>query len=73
MCAGAIVNARIATVVYGASDRAAGACGSAFEICGKKVMNHKTSVVSGVMAGQCQQLLTEFFTLVRDTDSGGMV
>ena len=69
MCAGAIVNARIATVVYGATDRTAGACGSAFEICGRKVMNHKTSVVSGVMSEQCQQLLTEFFTLVRHKDS----
>jgi len=69
MCAGAVVNARIATVVYGATDTTAGACGSAFDICGQKVMNHKTSVVSGVLADQCQQLLTEFFTLVRNGNS----
>lgn len=66
MCAGAIVNARLETVVYGAADKTAGACGSEYEICGQPIMNHTTSVVSGVLADQCQQILTEFFTLTRN-------
>lgn len=66
MCAGAIVNARIETVIYGTVDETAGACGSRFEICGQPVMNHKTSVVSGVLEEQCRQLLSEFFTQSRN-------
>jgi len=66
MCAGAIVNARIPTVVYGTADQDSGACGSRFDICGTQVMNHKTSVVSGVLEEECQGILTEFFTTLRD-------
>ena len=66
MCAGAIVNARIETVIYGAADQSAGACGSKFSICGESILNHKTSVVSGVLADQCQQILTEFFSQTRN-------
>lgn len=65
MCAGAIVNARIATVVYGTSDSGAGACGSKFDICGSNILNHKTSVISGVLEEQCRQVLSEFFSQVR--------
>jgi tRNA(adenine34) deaminase len=65
MCAGAIVNARIPTVVYGTEDKTAGACGSRFSICGEPVMNHKTSVVSGVLEERCRQLLAEFFSQIR--------
>jgi len=70
MCAGAIVNARIETVVYGTADQTAGACGSRYDICGEEVMNHKTAVVSGVLEEQCRQILTEFFTLTRDQSPG---
>lgn len=69
MCAGAIVNARIPTVVYGTADKAAGACGSKFSICGEPVMNHTTHVVSGVLEPQCRQLLAEFFSQIRDEGS----
>jgi len=65
MCAGAIVNARIPTVVYGAPDKAAGGCGSKFGICGGTLMNHTTSVLSGVLEEQCQALLAEFFRTIR--------
>ncbi len=71
MCAGAIVNARIPTVVFGTADRAAGGCGSRFTICGQQVMNHKTAVVSGVLEDQCQSLLTQFFEQIRTRDSNG--
>lgn len=71
MCAGAIVNARIPTVVFGTADRAAGGCGSRFTICGQQVMNHKTTVISGVMQERCQSLLTQFFEQIRSHDSNG--
>jgi len=70
MCAGALVNARITTVVFGVYDKTAGGCGSRFSICGEPLMNHKTSVVSGVLADQCQSLLTEFFRQVRNGENG---
>lgn len=71
MCAGAIVNARIPTVVFGAMDKTAGGCGSKFTICGQQVMNHKTAVVSGVLEDQCQALLTQFFEQIRSRESNG--
>ena len=63
MCAGAILHARIARLVYGAPDPKAGACGS---IVGLSVMNppqlnHKVEVVSGLLAEECGALLTNFF------------
>lgn len=64
MCAGAIVNARIPRVVYGAKDPKGGACGS---ICDLFSMgfNHKPKVEQGLMEQECQQLLTEFFQKLR--------
>jgi len=63
MCAGAILHARIARLVYAAPDPKAGACGS---IAGLSVMNHpqlnhKVEVVSGLLADECGALLTNFF------------
>ncbi|MEJ2051158.1 MAG: tRNA adenosine(34) deaminase TadA [Calditrichota bacterium] len=66
MCAGAIMNARIPTVVYGAPDKAAGGCGSKFDICGGSLMNHTVTVISGVLEDQCQSLLAEFFRTIRE-------
>ena len=64
MCAGAIVNARIPRVVYGASDKKCGACGS---VCNLFTMdfNHHPTVETGVLEEQCAQLLTEFFQNLR--------
>ena len=64
MCAGAIVNARIPRVVYGASDKKGGACGS---VCNLFSMdfNHHPQVESGIMEEACQSLLTEFFQNLR--------
>ncbi|HWV39002.1 MAG TPA: tRNA adenosine(34) deaminase TadA [Vulgatibacter sp.] len=61
MCAGAVVNARIDRLVYGASDPKAGAVGSLYEICTDPRLNHRVEVVKGVMAVECGALLTEFF------------
>ena len=61
MCAGAILAARIPTVVYGAWDKKAGAAGSVFDLLRDRRLNHQVEVISGVLAEECGQLLTEFF------------
>ena len=64
MCAGAIVNARIPRVVYGASDKKCGACGS---VCNLFTMdfNHHPTVECGILEEECGALLTEFFQNLR--------
>ncbi|AKU89687.1 tRNA adenosine(34) deaminase TadA [Vulgatibacter incomptus] len=61
MCAGAVVNARVDRLVYGASDPKAGAVGSLYELCTDRRLNHRVEVVSGVRAVEAGTLLTEFF------------
>ncbi len=61
MCAGAILHARIARLVYAAPDPKAGACGSVLSVMNHPQLNHKVEVVSGLLAGECGALLTAFF------------
>jgi tRNA(adenine34) deaminase len=61
MCAGAIVNARIDRVVYGATDPKAGAVASLFEILTDARLNHRPEVVAGVLGADCGALLSDFF------------
>jgi tRNA(adenine34) deaminase len=61
MCAGAILHARIARLVYGAADPKTGACGSVVDLFSQTVLNHHTKVVGGVLASDCGRLLQEFF------------
>ena len=61
MCAGAIVHARIARVVYGAPDPKAGAAGSVFSLLDSDRLNHRAEVVGGVLAGECGEMLRRFF------------
>jgi tRNA(adenine34) deaminase len=61
MCAGAILHARIARLVYAASDPKAGACGSVLSVMNHPQLNHKVEVVSGLLADECGALLTNFF------------
>lgn len=61
MCAGAILHARIARLVYAAADPKAGACGSVLQVMNHPQLNHRVEVVSGVLAEECGTLLTEFF------------
>lgn len=61
MCAGAIVNARIARVVFGAVDEKAGAVGSLWDVVRDRRLNHRPEVVSGVCADECGQILKDFF------------
>jgi tRNA(adenine34) deaminase len=61
MCAGAIQHARIARLVYGASDLKTGACGSVVNLMAEPRLNHHTEVVNGVMARECGEILSNFF------------
>lgn len=61
MCAGAMVHARIARLVYGAHDPKAGAAGSVFELLRTQALNHRVEVVPGVLAEECGELLRTFF------------
>jgi tRNA(adenine34) deaminase len=61
MCAGALVQARVSRLVYGAADAKAGACGSLYEITRDARLNHQVETVAGVMAEPCVELLQEFF------------
>ena len=61
MCAGAIVNARIKTLYFGAFERKSGAVFSNFHILYKGVLNHKTEAQGGILESECSNLLKEFF------------
>jgi len=61
MCAGAIVQARLRRVVYGAPDPKAGACGSALAVLNHPKVNHRVELVSGILAKECAGILREFF------------
>jgi len=65
MCAGAIVLARIPTVVYGAPDPKAGAAGSVLDVLAEPRLNHRPEVIGGVRAEECSALLREFFAARR--------
>jgi tRNA(adenine34) deaminase len=61
MCAGAIVLARLPRVVYGATDPKAGAAGSVLNVLDEPRLNHRPQVESGLLAGECADLLRAFF------------
>lgn len=61
MCAGAIQHARIANLIYGASDPKTGACGSVIDLMAEARLNHHTEVTGGVLAQECGSLLSQFF------------
>ena len=61
MCAGAMMHARLARVVFGASDPKTGACGSVVNLFAESRLNHHTEVQGGVLADECGTLLSAFF------------
>lgn len=65
MCAGAIQQARISHLVYGAADPKTGACGSVVDLFAERSLNHHASVRGGVLAQECGQLLADFFVQQR--------
>jgi tRNA(adenine34) deaminase len=65
MCAGAIVLARVPTVVFGAPDPKAGAAGSVLDVLAEPALNHRPEVIAGVREAECAALLREFFAARR--------
>ena len=65
MCAGAIVLARVPTVVIGAPDPKAGAAGSVLDVLAEPALNHRPEVITGIRESECAALLREFFAAKR--------
>jgi tRNA(adenine34) deaminase len=65
MCAGAMVNARLGRLVYGATDPKAGAAGSRFDLIDSALLNHRVPRTTGVLADECGRILVEFFAAKR--------
>lgn len=65
MCTGAIQHARIAKLVYGASDPKTGACGSVVDLMAEPKLNHHTEITGGILAQECGALLSAFFSARR--------
>lgn len=71
MCAGAIVHARIARVVFGALEPRAGAAGSVINLLQNSHFNHQTAFTSGILAEECGQVLKDFFAARRKNKASG--
>jgi tRNA(adenine34) deaminase len=67
MCAGALVQARVKRLVYGARDERFGAVESQFRICDAGSLNHSVAITSGVLEAECRKLMQEFFRARRTT------
>ncbi len=65
MCAGAMMHARLARVVYGARDPKTGACGSVLDLFAETRLNHHTKILGGVLAEDCGTMLSAFFAARR--------
>lgn len=65
MCSGAMMHARLAKVVYGATDPKTGACGSVLNLFEQEQLNHHTAIAGGVMADECGAMLKSFFAARR--------
>lgn len=71
MCAGAMQHARIKRLIYGAADPKTGACGSVVDLFGEPKLNHHTTVRGGVLARECGELLSTFFSERRELKRAG--
>ena len=66
MCAGAIVNARVQRLVFGARDPRYGGVESVFRLCDSPLLNHRVEIVSGVLGEECSSLIKDFFRAKRN-------
>ena len=71
MCAGALIQARIPLLVYGATDEKAGAVESHFQICHSHQLNHRVQIIKGVMEQECRELMQKFFRARRQRSEVG--
>ncbi len=72
MCAGALIQARVGRLVYGARDERAGAVESHFQVCDTDFLNHRIEVTAGVLEEECREIMQEFFRTRRGIkDEGG--
>lgn len=65
MCMGALIQARVKRLVFGAMDPKAGACGSLYNLSQDRRLNHRIEVVSGILADECSRVLADFFRKLR--------
>jgi tRNA(adenine34) deaminase len=71
MCAGALVQARVKRLVYGAADPKAGAVESVFRVCDSSSLNHRMELTAGVLEDECRALLRQFFRVRRRRQAEG--
>lgn len=71
MCAGALVQARVRRLVYGARDERAGAVESVFRVCDSSSLNHRMELTAGVLEQECRTLMREFFRARRQPEVEG--
>ena len=69
MCTGALLNARIPKLYFGAYDDEAGMCGSRDDLCRQNLLNHNITYRGGILQDECQSLLNDFFSKIRDNNS----
>ena len=69
MCAGALVQARVRRLVYGARDERAGAVESIFRVCDNDALNHRIELTAGVLEADCRELMQQFFRARRGKDA----
>jgi tRNA(adenine34) deaminase len=61
MCAGALIQARVRRLVYGARDERAGAVESRFRVCDTDFLNHRIEITAGVLEAECREIMRDFF------------
>lgn len=66
MCAGALIQARVNRLIYGACDERAGAVESRFRICDTDFLNHRIEIIAGVLESECRVVMQEFFRTRRE-------
>jgi tRNA(adenine34) deaminase len=71
MCAGALIQARVKRLVYGALDERAGAVQSQFRVCDTDFLNHRIEVTAGVLEDECREIMQEFFRARREAKAEG--